>query len=218
MFLCLALPAAAVAAPTTGTLRLSTGARGAPVYIDGVLAGVAPLPGPWTLPPGEHTVELRPKGKAPVSARFAVSAGQEAAIELLPAATPEVTESLDAAAAGRTRVIYSGPGFSLATAGYVTAGVGVASGALAVLFGLQAESKAEEARGLDKSNPAFSRATELALIDDADRAAFLANLTMGVGIVAGVAGLSMVFLASDGPLGGLSVAPAPGGAVVGGRF
>lgn len=216
--MCLALPAAVAAAPTTGTLRLSTGARGAPVYIDGVLAGVAPLPGPWTLPVGEHAVELRPKGSAPVSARFAIAAGQESAVELLPAATPEVTEGLDAAAAGRTRVIYSGPGFSLATAGYVTASVGVTSGVLAVLFGLQADGKAEEARGLDKSNPAFSRATERALVDDADRAAFLANLTMGIGIVAGVTGLSMVFLASDGPLGSLSFAPAPGGAAVGGRF
>jgi hypothetical protein len=214
----LSLPASALAAPTTGTLRLNTGARGAPVYIDGVLAGVAPLPGPWTLPAGEHTVELRPKGTAPVSARFAVVAGKEAAVELLPAATPEVTEGLDPASAGRTRVIYSGPGFSLATAGYVTAGVGVASGVLAVLFGLQAESKAEEARGLDKSDPALTRATELALVEDADRSAFLANLTRGLGVVAGVAGLSMVFLASDGPLGGLSFSPTPGGAAVGGRF
>ena len=39
-----------------------------------------------------------------------------------------------------------------------------------------------------------------------------------LGVVAGVAGLSMVFLASDGPLGGVSFSPAPGGAVVGGRF
>lgn len=211
----LALAAPALAAPATGTLKLQTGSRGAQVLIDGAVVGLAPLPGPWTLPPGDHTVELRPTGKPAVKAAFTVAAGNEAVVELL----PEVVEAeVVAPVAGPQRVVYSGPGFSLARAGYITAGVGVASGALAVLFGLQAQSKADEANGLDHTDPTVTRADERRLADDADRAALLCNVTLGVGVVAVAAGVSMVLLASDGPLSSVSLSPAPGGAVIGGAF
>lgn len=213
--LALALPAAAVSAPAAGTLRLETGARGAPVLIDGAPAGNAPLPGPWTLPPGQHTVEIRAPGQPPAKATVTIVAGQEARVELLAKAAP-VQQAV--AVAPSERVVYTGAGFPLATAGYITAGVGLAAGATAVLFGLNANSKAEEARNLDKSDPSHTRAQQLELVDQADRAALLANVTAGVGIVAGVAGISMVLLASDGPLGGLSLTPAPGGAGLAGTF
>ena len=213
--LLLAVPATTIAAPAAGTLRLKTGSRGATVLIDGSPVGVTPLPGPWTLAPGSHTIELKPKGAASVKAAFTIAAGQEALVELLAAAMP-AESATEAPIAGPHRVIYSGPGFSLATAGYITAGVGVASGALAVLFGLQANSKADEARGLDKADRTLTRADQQRLADDADQAALLCNVTMGVGVVAGLSGVAMILLASDGPLG-LSWAPAPGGAVVEGR-
>lgn len=212
-----ALPFSVVAAPASGTLHLDTGAKGAPVLIDGAPAGVAPLPGPWTLPEGPHTVELAPKGRPSVKAAFTIVAGKESRVELLPV-DPNAGVEPDAATPGNVRVVYSGPGFSLATAGYVTAGVGVAAGALAVLFGLQANSKADDADKLDKSDPTLTRAGQLQLMDEADRAALLCNVAAGAGIVAGVAGLSMVLLASDGPLKGLSFAPTPSGAVFGGTF
>lgn len=208
--------AARVAPSSAGTFRLDTGARGAAVLIDGKPAGLAPLPGPWTLTAGPHTVEITPKGRPSVKASFTVVAGKEARVELLPV-DPNAVET-GPALAGHQRVVYSGPGFSLATAGYITAGVGVASGALAVLFGLQANSKADEADTLDKSDPTLSRADQLHLMDESDRAALLCNVTMGLGIVAGVAGASMILLASDGPLGGISFAPTPSGATFGGRF
>lgn len=214
--LLLAVPATTIAAPAAGTFRLKTGSRGASVLIDGSPVGVTPLPGPWTLPPGAHTVELRPKSGPSVKAAFTIAIGQEAQVELL-AAESATDAASDAPIAGPQRVIYSGPGFSLATAGYITAGVGVASGALAVLFGLQANSKADEARGLDKADRTLTRADQQRLADDADQAALLCNVTMGVGVVAGLSGAAMILLASDGPLG-ISWSPAPGGAVVGGRF
>ena len=97
--------------------------------------------------------------------------------------------------------------------------VGAAAGITAVLFGLGAQSKADEAAALDRTNPSNTRATQLALSDEAERSALWANVLGGVGVVAGLSGVAMVLLASDGPLGdGFSVAPTPGGVVFGGAF
>lgn len=214
--LCVLLPTSGWAAPTqTGTLSLKTGATGAPVAIDGQVVGVAPLPGPWTLPAGEHTIEVRPKGGAPEQVTVTVVAGQTSEVELARQAVAPVPE---VPVGPRERVVHTGAGFSLATAGYITTGVGLAVGATALLFGLNANSKADEARKLDKADPANERSDQLALVDEADRAALIANVSLGLGSVLTVAGVSLVLLAADGPLGPLSVAPAPGGLTVGGAF
>ncbi len=211
-----ALPAYSGAAPSTGTLSLHTGAIGAPVLIDGQAVGTAPLPGPWTLSVGQHTIEVRPPNASAEKVTVSIVAGQEAEVELLKQAA---TVPAEAALEGpRERIVHTGPGFSLATAGYITAGVGLAAGVTASLFGLSANKKASDARGLDKADPASARTDQLALVRDADRAALICNVGLGVGGVLLLSGVSMVLLASDGPIGALSLAPAPTGFSVGGTF
>jgi hypothetical protein len=212
LVLALAVPAHAA---ETGTVRLDTRHVGAQVLIDGAVVGVAPLPGPWALPVGQHKIEVRPAGQAPLVETVQVAAGQEVRVALAPAAARSDAE----AGPVRTAVVHTGAGFSLATAGYVTFGVGAAAGITAVLFGLGAQSKADDAAALDRTNPSNTRASQLALSDEAERSALWANVLGGVGVVAGLSGVAMVLLASDGPFGdGFSVAPTPGGVVFGGAF
>ncbi len=212
LVLALAVPARAA---ETGTVRLDTRHVGAQVLIDGAVVGLAPLPGPWALPAGQHKIEVRPAGQPPLVETVLVAAGQEVRVALAPAAAKTDAETGPV----RTAVVHTGAGFSLATAGYVTFGVGAAAGITAVLFGLGAQSKADEAAGLDRTNPSNTRASQLALSDEAERSALWANVLGGVGVVAGLSGVALVLLASDGPLGdGFSVAPTPGGVVFGGAF
>ncbi len=218
-------PTEAPAAPETpppeqkmSLLELTTSAEGAQVFIDGELVGQTPLPGPWTLPAGTHEIELRPVRGEPARATVEVEAGARARVTLLehvPVAAP-----VEAPKEREVRVVHTGPGFSLATAGYVTAGVGVAAVGAGVAFGIIAQGAADDAAALDRRDAGNSRADLQALVDDVDGAAFAANLLYGVGAVAALAGVTMVVLASDGPLAPqrIEVRPTAGGAALGGTF
>lgn len=224
----------AVAGKTMGVLVLESGVDGVPVTIDGQPAGETPLPGPWTLPAGEHKLELLPPGKPPEVQSFSIEAGQPTVIRVMGAkAAPAPVVS---AKPPPPKVVNRGPGFSLATAGYITAGVGVLAIGGGVVMGLSADSAAADARDLKAAGQQNTRSAFESTIDDADRAAFLANLGYGIGGAALVAGAAMIVLASDGPLSGgspsggspsggssgggvsIQVSPSPGGAVVWGRF
>lgn len=219
------LPLAAGAAPSGefGAVQLVTTSSGVPVFIDDLQVGETPLPGPWTLQTGAHKVELRPAGRAAVAGSVTITKGQIAQVVLLnEVRSAALTAEQEAAA---TRVIYTGPGFSLETAGYVALGLGVISGAAAAAFGISANEKAEEARALDRLDFANSRADQLNLVDDTQRAAFFSNVSMGVGLTAGLVGVTMLALASDGPLRLVFLDGGSGGTVngalgggVGGRF
>lgn len=193
-----AAPAAPPAPPpspqTMGTLRLESGAVGADVVVDGATIGQVPLPGPWTLPPGPHTVEVRPTGGSPAKAGIVVTAGQTVEVKLL-------VQQVVAAVEVERQVIERsvGPGFSLVTAGYVTAGVGVLAVISGVVFGLDASSTAEAARDYDLADPDNDRGGQQALIDESQDAAFYSNLSFGVAGVAILAAASMVVLSSDSP-------------------
>lgn len=204
------------AAREMGTLRLIGASAGVPVTIDGKAAGETPMPGPWTLPAGTHTVELRPAGGQPIVREVQVAAGQEAQVVVgavrAPTPTPEdpeVPPAVEAATAG--------PPFSLATAGYITAGVGVAALGAGVALGLAADSAADDAFAV--TPPDGTRAEQQALIDDADAMAFWSNVAYGTGGVLLLGGAAMALLASDGLLSGsASVLPTGNGAVVMGAF
>ncbi len=211
--------AAAQAGPARemGTLVLKTGVDGATVHVDGAEIGQTPLPGPWMLPAGRHRVVVRPGDAAPASADVDVPAAGEAVVELLPRV--EARAPAPVADEAAVRVVQTGPGFSMATAGYVTAGVGLAAAAAGTFFLIDAQTKADEASGLNRETN--ERADLERLVDDVDRADFYGKVFVGVGVGALLGGAAMVLLASDGPLsaaGGVMVGPAPGGAVVGGRF
>lgn len=202
-----------------GTVRLEGGPVGVPVFIDGEAAGISPLPGPWTLTAGAHSVELRPAGASPIVRAVQVEAGREVRVVLgaVSAARPQLVEP-EGAADGVASGGAAGPGFSLATAGYVTAGVGLAAVGAGVALGLMADGLAADALAVQP--PEGTRAEQMKLVDDADAAAFWANVAYGAGGVLVVSGVAMALLASDGPLGDapVSVVPTAGGAVVVGSF
>lgn len=209
-------PAAdAPAAPQTmGTLIIEA-EDGTEVRVDDAVIGKTPLPGPWTLSPGTHTVELRPASGAPTVKQITVEGGQRVEIALggeKPAEKPVEPEKVPAEALA-TPPPPAGPGFSLAMGGYIAAGLGLAVVGTGAVLGLQADGLAAEARDLDRASN--DRADQQDLVDQADGAAFWANVSYGAGGVLLLSGAAMILLASDGPL---SVAPAPGGAVVEGRF
>lgn len=209
-----------VAGKTMGVLVLTVGVDGVPVSIDGETIGTSPLPGPWTLPAGEHKLELLPPGKPPEVLRFTITAGQSTVLEVMgKAKAPAPADAVSAKAA--PKVVKTGPGFSLSMAGYITAGVGVLAIGGGVAMGLAADSAASDARDLKANGQQNTRSAFESKLDEADESAFLANLGYGIGGVALVAGATMVFLASDGPFGGsagILISPTPGGAVVSGRF
>lgn len=205
-----------------GTLVIDS-AAGLQVRIDDEVIGSTPLPGPWTLEPGEHVVELRPATGAPTVRNITVAAGQRVTLELRgpepadpapqsakPAPKPAAPVPDEALAEAPPP---AGPGFSLATGGYVAAGLGLAGVGAGVFLGLTADGHAADARDLDRAS--HDRRDLQDLVDQADSAAFWANVSYGAGGVLLLGGAAMILLATDGPLG---IAPTPGGAMIEGRF
>lgn len=222
MCVLLALAPAGVLAQTapkeTGTLSVVVNRDGVPVFIDGEPVGESPLPGRWALKPGRHEVEARPAGAAPVRQSIEVVRAGHAEVRL-EVAEP-VVAAPEPAAPEEVEVVHTGAGFSLATAGYVTAGLGIAAAGAGIAFGLSATGSADDAAALDRQDPTNSRADQEALVDDAERSAFLANLSYGVGAVLVASGVAMILLARDGPLAPREtfVQPTATGGALGGRF
>lgn len=211
--------AEAPAAREMGTLRLVGASAGVPVMIDGKPAGETPMPGPWTLPAGSHTVELRPAGGQPIVREVQIAAGQEAKVVVgtvrAPTPTPEVDDPDETPPA--VEAATAGPPFSLATAGYITAGVGLAAIGAGVALGLAADSAADDAFAV--TPPEGTRAEQQALVDDADAMAFWSNVAYGTGGVLLIGGAAMALLASDGLLAGsATLVPTGNGAMVMGAF
>lgn len=207
---------AATVAQEMGTLIVESGVDGAVVRIDDVEVGRTPLPGPWTLTPGEHTIEVRPEDGAPIVRSFTIAAGQPTVLQVLggTAARTPVPDTPTVEAPAPEALGAAGPGFDLATGGYIAAGLGVAVVGAGVALGLMADSAADDAFA------ATSRADQQTRIDTADAMAFGANVSYGAGGLLLLGGVAMIVLAADGPLGDapVSVAPTPGGMVLGGRF
>lgn len=212
-------PAAPAAQDEMGTLVIEA-ADGIEVRLDDAAIGQTPLPGPWTLPAGEHIVELRPASGEPTVRRVTIVAGRREVIRLAgapaPVEAPAAPVAPDPPPAAVSDV--AGPGFSLATGGYVAAGLGVLGVGAGVALGLLADGYAADARDLDRASK--TRADQQGLVDQADAAAFGANVAFGAGGLLLVGGVAMLLLASDGPLGDgpVTVAPTAGGAVIEGRF
>jgi len=202
-------------AAQAGALRLDTRHSGAPVFIDGVAVGVAPLPGPWMLPVGTHTVEVRPQSRPALSGQVDIVAGAEARLAL----EPPVVAAKGEPSLVHTVVVHTGPGFSLVSASYVAFGLGLAAGGGAAYFGIQAQRAADDASALDPEDPKNKRGDQRALVAEAERNAFQANVLGGLGGVAVLSGVALLLLATDGPLAGeVAVVPAPHGLGVGGVF
>lgn len=176
----LGLPA--LAEPSTGTLVVSGVPGGEPVSIDGAVVGQTPLPGPWTLPAGKHTVKIGTTERT-ITIRSGATATWGAA-----KATPIKAVQTAPVAKPAER-------FPLKTIGYIGAGVGAAALGAGLYFGLQS--------GDDVSAD--------------ERNAVFASMGYGVGAVLLASGAALIVWGDDdGASAG--IAPAPGGAVFGGRF
>ncbi len=96
----------APAAPTTGTVSISSTTTGAQIELDGKPIGTVPLPGPVTMEAGEHSIRAHLRGWSGYTDTFQVEAGGEVELEvdLVPVA-------------GILRVTTAEPGASVAVGG-----------------------------------------------------------------------------------------------------
>ncbi len=108
-------------APTTGVVQVRSSVRGAKLLVDGEPSGLTPLPAPLALERGEHELELRAEGYAPLRMRFTVYPGLTTGLYAEP---------------WRPRRARSVRGSPLWT--WVAAGLGVASLGVSGWFGLRA--------------------------------------------------------------------------------
>jgi hypothetical protein len=165
---------------------------------------------PLPVDPGEHLLEARANGKLPWTRTVVVGAdGDRQIVEVGPFGDRAGAPAEEGGAISPLRV-----------AGLVVGGVGLVAIAVGAYFGVQA---------IDKSNAANDRCTPelcldaeaVAINEDAKAAANVANVTIGLGAAAVVAGIVMVIVGVDEPA---STAIVPwtsrdgAGLAVGGRF
>ena len=196
---------------TMGSVTVRTAKEGVPIYIDGELVGLSPLPGPWMIPVGAHEIEARPEGAPPDKRAVEIAAGDDVPIDLL-VSPPKSNRPMPA------RVVRTGPGFSLSTAGYVAGGVGIAAGIASAIFGAGTLSSLDDAQGYDRTEAGHDRAGYRDIEHGAERSAFLANVSAGVAVTSLAVGTLLILLADDRPDGQVTVSPSAAGAAVGGRF
>lgn len=72
--------------PELGKLEVEVSVTGADVKIDGKWAGISPLPKPWCVAAGEHTVSAGKSGFTEASETVTAEAGQSAPVALTPTA------------------------------------------------------------------------------------------------------------------------------------
>jgi hypothetical protein len=180
LLLSMSLPSLSAAAPSTGTLVVTGVPAGQAVAVDGAVIGETPLPGPWTLPAGQHTVKIGQTERT-ITVKPGAPVRWGAAARSAP-----VRKAVTAAPVERA---------PLKTIGYVGAGVGAAALGAGLFFGLQSGDDVSE----DERNAVF------------------ASMGYGVGAVLLAGGAALIFWGDDDG-SSVGVAPAPGGAVIGGRF
>ena len=116
--------------------------RGSEVQLDGKVVGVAPLPGPLDVMPGDHTVEAR-SGAQRKTLQVSVLAGQAMPVALVLdttalVATPVVTGGIEPSPVGTVAHPESSAPYwtERRTVGVVIAGVGVAGMVVGGVFGV----------------------------------------------------------------------------------
>jgi hypothetical protein len=179
--------------------------------------------------PGEHLIEAAAPGRAPFSKRIQLSSeGTQQQVQIPPLA-PAREPSAAASSPPITALPPPPPSSSppsppeapaapsaTPTASYVLGGVGLVSLGVGGFFGFRALSGRRDALDLCPQTPCSDRAG-VDRNEDARRDAWVANAGVGIGVVA--LGLG-VYLALRRPsaVGTARLAPAPGGALVLGRF
>lgn len=172
--------------------------RGAPMNATLVLDGVGltreavgvPLP----IDPGAHRLAVRAPGREPWSTTFRVGKEPETLQIDVPELAPAEDDQRAPVSEPRTD---RGAGSGRRLAGWITLGTGAAITSVGAIFGASAIGKNDEARAL--CEPASCNDSEaLALNDLARTHATVANIAIGVGLTAVVAGVVLVLTAPRG--------------------
>jgi hypothetical protein len=189
---------------TTGVIRLSIDRPGATVTLDGRSLGLSPLAEQPRVLEGPHAITVQKSGFVRWSTTVVVAAGQTVPVEV------ELVPVQLMGEAARSR---------LWTWGWISAGVAVAATGSAIYFSHQAE----------ESHAAYQAATTrsqaVALHDQTQQQATLANVSWGIAAAGTIAAgtLLVTAMVQDAAAANAPVAtaiPVPGGAMlaVGGRF
>lgn len=175
--------------------------------------------------PGKHTIAASAPGHKGWSTAITVGSGGDQAQVEVPALEPEAKAAPQASAAGSP-----GPGPAVPApkagapvAGYVLWGVGAVATGVGAYFGLKALSTYDD---LKKACPTLKGCTaaDKGLRDDAEKQANIANVGVGVGLVALGVGTALVLMSGDRRSTGRGwtvnplIGAGSGGALVGGSF
>ncbi|HEU4406605.1 MAG TPA: hypothetical protein VFS43_15165 [Polyangiaceae bacterium] len=208
------------------TVSVAPGAGALTVKRNGETVEAAQYGVPVPVDPGEQTIAAEAAGRLPFRRSVTVRAGGERVQIEVPALAPEPTRAGPAPAGPgpigpapvRPEAAPAPRAGGKPVLGYVAGGVGVAALGVGAVFGLRAVSTYQDAK--DACPPPHQDCSEGAIDDrkQAGRDAWVANIGIGVGVVALAAGAYLLFVAPSKPAGpaaagrpGLRVAPGPGG-------
>jgi hypothetical protein len=224
--------------PVVGTLEIDA-PDGALVIVDGVVRGASPLPGLVRVSAGvDHTVQIR-LGKEVLANRTVSVGGRENLVVSVAtegdepepvAAPPEPTdqpapEPTGDAPSATPAALADGPS-ALATAGWITFGLGAACAITGAIIGGAALSNNKELDQECNDADGCPAADYSDQLDKRDALATASTVLIGVGAAAVAAGVVMLIVdhkrSAEEPAAGVSLAPfaAPGlgGLAVKGRF
>jgi hypothetical protein len=159
---------------------------GVTVSLDGKPVGDSPLPGPWTVSPGDHVVRFIVAGKTAAEIKLSVKKGEQRVVHWPDPATT----------GGDTPSRFNWAPWSLSDVGVAVTVGGIAAVALGGYFGAQAVELADEAGNMvttETFRVDFERLTQ-----QSSDAALAANLSYGVGAAALISGLVMAVFGDGG--------------------
>jgi tetratricopeptide (TPR) repeat protein len=211
---------------SVGAVKVNVNAKGALVYVDGKLAGEAPLPDKVFVEPGTYTFEAKADGYKPMKQQVTASK----------ASTAEVTFNLAVLPKEKQRVIVEVQAKRRSPVPGIVMGVGavVAAGAGGAFFGLSAVKQGETDKfdkGLGigacygaavKSEPCQELASRARTVDTYHNVAIGAFVGAGVLAVGALTYLLLPTKTKPTPRQGLQAAPllgpGQGGMIVSGAF
>ncbi len=168
-----------------GLLAITTPERGLEIQLNGQKMGTSPLPGPWTVAPGEYVVKFIRAGKSVGEVKTRIVEGESKSV-IWPEPSTQVTEQSRWKWAPWS---LSDVGVAVTAGGLVAVGVGA-------YFGVRAVDLGQEAGRMVLSET--KRADYDRLTEQSSNAALAANLSYGVGAAAVISGLVMTVFGEGG--------------------
>lgn len=176
---------------TVSVVPATASVAGLQVKLDGAPLGKATWGAQLPVDPGKHTLEASATGKKTWTGDIEVASADKKSIEVpaLADAPAEPAKGTTTTTAGATDTSPS----SKKTIGYVVGGVGIVALGVGAVFGIRAFGKWGERNDNCPNDVCNAKAKQLG--DDAKSAANIANVGVGVGIVAIGVGAFLIFTA-----------------------